>query len=227
MTTGHTVRAFDEAITATARDIARMDRLIRDQMEAVTQLLAQKDEALARQVIDTDRQLDELHLRIEQEVPQIIALRQPVAQDLRQLMSYYGCAVDIERIGDHLKNSARRLLGLWEGGATVDSAGVCELAERLQPLLARVLIALEQRDADQALEAWLEDRQIDRRYDALIDELRESISRHPERAGDYVQLLFIAKALERIGDHATNIAEGIVYWVTGERLTGHTKQPID
>ncbi|GAB4344384.1 MAG: phosphate signaling complex protein PhoU [Gammaproteobacteria bacterium] len=223
MSSEHTVRSFDEVMGAVAQDIARMDRLVRDQMRAVTRLLDEPDELLAHRVIDRDRELDKLHLRIEQEVPQIIALRQPMAQDLRQLMSYFGCAVDIERIGDHLKNSARRLIDLWSDGVTVESRRLRDLAHKLEPLLERVLNALDQGNAEEALAAWYEDEEIDRRYDAVIEELQESITGDPEHAADYVQQLFLAKALERIGDHATNIAEGIVYWITGERPTGHTK----
>lgn len=214
----HTVRSFDEALGNVTGDILRMGRLSRDQLAAASELLDRESATDARAIEAADDHVDDLDQKIEQEVQRILALRQPMAGDLRALISCDRIATDLERIADHAKNIARRAASVAAQGTPVDFALTRELAALVLGQLDAILQAIEDRDIQAANEIWHRDETIDQAFDEAFAAQIEAMCQQPRTAASYTHALFIAKALERIGDHVTNIAEDLIYWVSGERL---------
>ncbi len=222
----HIVKSFDQELTDLGRRIAEMGGIAETMLAQATRALEKGDTDLAQIVIASDPKLDALEREIEDKAILVIARRQPMAVDLRAVISSLRIASDLERIGDLAKNVAKRVVAI-EGRfppATI-VGGVSHMSELAQDRLRRVIDAYAQRDVPAAVDVWEHDDEIDQLHSSLFRELLTYMMEDPRNIGFCAHLLFCAKNIERVGDHATNIAETIHYLVTGETLT--SERPRD
>ena len=218
----HIVKAYDEELNHLAADVARMGGLAEASVADALDAITRRDLTVVQTVIERDLKLDALDGEIEKRSIRLIALRQPVAQDLRRTVAAMKIASNLERIGDLAKNIAKR------GAVLAGSEPITPLTrsiERMGRLVAtrlkNVLDAYATGDLDRAVTVWSRDDEVDEHYDSLFRELLTYMMGDPRTITAGAHLLFIAKNLERIGDHATNIAEIVHYEISGEEL------PID
>ncbi len=220
MASEHTVRAFENELTLLDKRIAEMGGLAEQNLGRAFDALAKRDIEIAAIVIKEDAKIDAIQYEIEEQVIQMIALRQPVADDLRQIMMVLKISGDLERIGDFGKNIAKRSQAI--AGETWPRPVMLGLQHMLELALAQlkdVLDAYATRDIELALAVWRKDEQIDEMYNSVFRELLTYMMEDPRTIGLCTHLLFGAKNIERIGDHATNIAETIYYVVEGKELS--------
>jgi phosphate transport system protein len=218
--TEHIVTAFENELKELGRKVAEMggraERLLAQSVDA----LMKRDATLAERVIAEDKSVDALQREIEDDAISIIARRQPMAVDLRELVSAMRMANDLERVGDHAKSIAKRVLALdADFHAQKQLRGVKHMADMVLEQLKEVLDAYGTRDKQRALAVWKRDGEVDAMYTSLFRELLTYMMEDPRHITLCTHLLFAAKNIERIGDHATNIAETIYYLVVGEPLT--------
>lgn len=215
----HTVRAYDEELDALTAELARMGGLAEAEVIDSVRAIAKSDVALAASVIARDARLDVLEKEIERRAIRMIALRQPVADDLRRTVAAMRISTNLERIGDLAKNISKRAMVIIESDpVTPASTSIERMGELVNARLKNVLDALTSREVEQAVEVWRGDHEIDEHYDAIFRELLTYMMGDPRTITACAHLLFVAKNLERIGDHATNIAEILHYEITGEEL---------
>jgi phosphate transport system protein len=215
----HTVRAYDEDLDAITAELSRMGGLAEAEVADSIRAIARRDVALAEAVIGRDMSLDSLELDIERMVVRLIALRQPVADDLRRAVAAIKISANLERCGDLAKNIAKRALVIAESEpATALTSSIERMGELVTTRLKEVLDAFAARDVDRAISVWLHDHEVDEHYDAIFRELLTYMMGDPRTINACAHLLFVAKNLERIGDHATNIAEILHYEITGVEL---------
>ncbi len=216
----HIVASFDEELNDLALKIAEMGGIAEQQVGDSIAALSRRDADLAQRVIASDRRMDQLQREIEDRATLMIAKRQPMAQDLRQIVGAIHIANDLERVGDLAKNTAKRVFaieGNFAGQRMV--VGVEHIAELTLGQLKNVLDAYTARDLSAAHLVWERDDEIDAMYTSLFRELLTYMMEDPRNITFCIHLLFCAKNLERIGDHATNIAETVHYLITGVPLT--------
>lgn len=215
----HILRSFDEDLGQLTAEVARMGGLAEAQIAAALDCVLRRDVRLAERVTAGDKQLDELDADIERKAIRVIALRQPMADDLRHAVAAMKISANLERIGDLAKNIAKRSLVLAGAeAATPLSRSIDRLGRLVAARLKEVLDAYTASDVDRAVAVWTRDEEIDSHYDSLFRELLTYMMGDPKMITPGAHLLFIAKNLERIGDHATNIAEIIHYELTGAVL---------
>ena len=217
----HTVKAYGDELNQITAEVARMGGLAEAQVADAIDSVARRDVALARAVVDRDVKLDALHRDIEKKAIRLIALRQPVASDLRKTLGAIKMASDLERTGDLAKNIAKRALILAEVEPMQPLTRSIERMGRLvSNRLRDVLDAYTASEIDRAVAVWQTDDEVDEHYNALFRELLTYMMGDPRTIGACTHLLFMAKNLERIGDHATNIAETVHYEITGDEIVG-------
>jgi phosphate transport system protein len=224
----HTVASFDA-------DLKTLDALTTDMGERakrslvdVAKALLERDARLAQQVIAADRAIDALQHDIEERAVQTIARRQPMAVDLREIVSAMRIASDLERIGDLAKNVAKRVIAIGEQPSPANlSSGLGTLAARVGEQLGDVLVAYRNRDDASAMKVWEADGAVDTVFTSLFRDLLTYMMEDPRSIGFCTHLLFCAKNLERVGDHATNIAETAHFVVTGEMLAAERPKADD
>ncbi len=226
--TDHTVRAYDDELMEIGRKITEMGGIAETMLSNAIQSLVKGDTDLAQRVIATDPKLDALEREIEEKAVLTIARRQPMAIDLRALVSAIRIASDLERIGDLAKNVGKRVVAI-DGQFAPQKivGGVIHISDLALDRLHRVLDAYAHRDVEGAMSVWKEDEEIDQLYNSLFRELLTYMMEDPRNIGFCAHLLFSAKNIERIGDHATNIAETIKYLVTGESMTTDRPRAAD
>jgi phosphate transport system protein len=216
----HIHRAYDDELESLTAELSRMGGLAEVEVVDSIRAITRRDVALAQAVIGRDARLDEIEIDIERRAIRLIALRQPVADDLRRTIAALKISMNLERCGDLAKNIAKRALVIAE---TDPMTPVTRSIERMGELVAGrlkdVLDAFAARDIDRARVVWQRDQEVDEHYDSIFRELLTYMMGDPRTIASSAHLLFVAKNLERIGDHATNIAEIIMYEVTGEQLT--------
>jgi phosphate transport system protein len=216
----HTVRAYDEELEGLTAELSRMGGLAEVEVVDAIRAIARRDVALAQGVIDRDARLDEIEAEIERRAIRLIALRQPVADDLRRTLAALKISMNLERCGDLAKNIAKRALVIAESEPiTPLTRSIERMGELVAGRLKDVLDAFAARDIDRARTVWQRDQEVDEHYDSIFRELLTYMMGDPRTIASCAHLLFVAKNLERIGDHATNIAEIILYEITGEQLT--------
>ena len=225
----HTVKAFDEDIGQLRGLIAQMGGLAEYAIELAMLALRRHDLETARQVIEGDKQIDALEMEVERLAVQLIALRAPLADDLREVVAALKIAGVIERIGDYAKNIARRVSAIEDHGTIEPISVLPAMADMARRMVRDVLDAFAARDPDAAILVSESDRAVDDFYNSLFRVLVTYMMENPASIGQVAHLLFIAKNLERVGDHATNVAEMVYYAATGahmgERERGAT--PLD
>ncbi|MGN6314162.1 MAG: phosphate signaling complex protein PhoU [Rhodanobacteraceae bacterium] len=214
----HIVKSYDAEIKRLVGEITRMGELAVAQIEAAMDALAKRDSRAAQRVADNDDALDALEREIGHDVLRLLALRQPIARDLREILAALRIASDIERIGDYAANVAKRSMTLNLSAPVRLASGLTALAALAGDMVREVLGAYNQRDAELAHVVWQRDDELDTLYTGLFRELLTYMMEDARSITACTHLLFIAKNLERIGDHATNIAEDVWFVVRGETL---------
>jgi phosphate transport system protein len=219
ITINHTARAFDTDLDELVRKISAMGRLDDEQIANAIEALTKRDTALARQVIAADDQVDALQHEIEEKAIITIARRQPMAVDLREIVGALRISNDLERVGDLAENIAKRVLLI------TDDFRINEVIIQLQNMvrlardqLKRVVLSYERRDVAEAIDVWHKDQEIDALNNSLFRELLTYMMENPHNITFCTHMLFCAKNIERMGDHATNIAETVYYIVEGRAL---------
>jgi phosphate transport system protein len=217
--TEHIVSSYDEELKSLAVKISRMgghaEKLLTD---AITSL-NQHDQDLAVRTIEADELIDELEREVEEAAILMIAKRQPMAVDLREIVAAIKISSDLERVGDLAKNIAKRAVAVQsETGAQKAIVGIDHMSRLASEQLKDVLDSFTQRDVDKAMKVWHRDTELDAMYTSIFRELLTYMMEDPRNITFSTHLLFAAKNIERIGDHATNMAETIVYLVRGETL---------
>jgi phosphate transport system protein len=193
-------------------------------IEEAMRCLVERDEAAARELVAADDQLDELETEAERRVVELIALRAPMADDLRDVIAALKIAGVVERIGDYAKNIARRVRRLPEKGVIEPLSLLPEMAKIASGMVHDVLAAFADRDPERARAVCLRDDALDDFYESIFRTLLTYMMENAQNIGASTTLLFVAKNLERIGDHATNIAEMVFYAATGERLAESSEE---
>ncbi|MBO6508639.1 MAG: phosphate signaling complex protein PhoU [Roseibium sp.] len=215
----HTVTAYDDELTEMAGKVAEMGGLAEKAFADAVSALVSQDLALAKSTILQDERLDNLHQDIEEKLIEMIVRRQPMGQDLREITAATRIANDLERVGDLAKNVAKRVIAIDSDLQNKKLAiGVEHMTELALSQLKKVLDAYSSKDAEAARRVQEADAEVDAIYTSLFRELLTYMMEDPRSITQCVHLLFCAKNIERIGDHATNIAENVYYMVTGERL---------
>ncbi|HEY3814723.1 MAG TPA: phosphate signaling complex protein PhoU [Caulobacteraceae bacterium] len=217
----HTVKAYGDELNQLTAEVTRMGGLAEAQIADAVESVARRDVALAQAVVIRDQKLDDLQVDIERRSIRMIALRQPVAGDLRRTVSALKISLSLERTGDLAKNIAKRALILAEAEPMTP---LTRSIERMGKLVAGrmkdVLDAYTAMELDRAMEVWSHDDEVDEHYNSIFRELLTYMMGDPRTIGSCTHLLFMAKNLERIGDHATNLAEIIHYEITGQEVSG-------
>ena len=213
----HTVKSFDEDIAQLRAVITRMGGLCESQIaESVDALMSRNAEA-AQIIIENDNRLDALEAEAEALAVRIIALRAPLADDLRDIVSALKIAGVLERIGDYAKNIAKRSAVIAQSQPVGPAVIIPEMARLVVEIIRDTLDAFVDRDPVRALALLQRDQQVDEYYNSLFRALLTFMMENPHYITPSTHLLFVAKNLERIGDHATSVAEMVYYSVTGQR----------
>ncbi|MET0667354.1 MAG: phosphate signaling complex protein PhoU [Methyloceanibacter sp.] len=216
----HIVRSYEEELTHLNNQIARMGGLVEKLLGQSFDALERRDPELAVATIKEDEEIDALERQIEEQAVIMIAKRQPLAYDLRQIMAALRISIELERIGDLGKNLSKRAVAVvGEQQPKQLMLGLKHMGELALSQLKEVLDAFIERDAERALKVWYKDEEIDAMYNSLFRELLTYMMEDPRNIGLCTHLLFGAKNIERIGDHATNIAETVYYLATGRTIT--------
>ena len=224
----HIVKSYEDELNTLTADCARMGGIAEAQVHDALEAVVKRDQALAEAVVSRDERLDVLERDIERKAIRLIALRQPLANDLRKTVAAMKIASNLERCGDLAKNIAKRTLILNAGEPI---GPLTRSIERMGRLVAGrmkdVLDAYTGSDLDRAMAVWSRDDEVDEHYNSLFRELLTYMMGDPRTITACAHLLFVAKNLERIGDHATNIAEIIHYEITGEEMISADRPKTD
>lgn len=215
MASTHIVKAYDEELQHLNNTIARMGGLAEEQLASAIQSAVKRDSELASETIENDDKVDRLEHELDDFVVRLLALRQPMASDLRNIIAALKIASDLERIADCATNVAERAIALNEIPPVKPLYTIPRMGGLVQQMIKDVLDAYIERDADKAVEVWHRDDEVDEMYTALLRELLTYMLENPRNITPCTHLLFIAKNIERIGDHATNIAEMVHFLVHG------------
>ena len=225
----HIVSSFDEELNGISDGIITMGALVLDALKRVETTLKNNDHNLAQEIIDADSQINELGQSVENKVFNILASRQPMANDLRLVFSAVKMSLYLERCGDMCKGISKRIvkgdLNEAQSPDTIDHLINMSIKEHSN--LALVLEDYGNKNCDNSLKVWRSDSEIDSLYSGVLTEILNAIKTKPEAINALVPLLFIARYLERVGDQATNIAEETHFIVTGEDLTDEEKIQIE
>jgi phosphate transport system protein len=216
----HIVKSFDDELTHLNSAITRMGELSQTQLAGAIDALLLRDTAVAARVVRGDFEVDELEREVDARAIRVLALRQPIARDLRQVLSALRIGIEFERICDFAANIAKRAIALNAHSPDEWINEIAELGNLALKQLASVVASFRERDANKALAVWAQDEAIDDTHTGIYRRLIDYMKVEPNRVPIGTHLLFMAKNIERIGDHATNIAESVYYLITGETLTG-------
>jgi len=215
----HTLKAFDEDLDRLRALISQMGGLAEHAIGEAMRCLVQRDVEGAQRVVADDKKLDVLEIETERRAVQLIALRAPMASDLRDVVAALKISGVVERIGDYAKNIAKRVPQLENVGKIEPLSLLPEMARIATGMVHDVLDAFIERDAQAAVQVCERDDAVDDFYDSIFRTLLTHMMENPQSIGPSAHLLFVAKNLERVGDHATNIAEMVYYAATGEHMT--------
>ena len=214
----HIVSAFDEDLRQISARIAEMGGLAEEQLGQAIKAMQERDSDLAEDVIASDKRIDQIEMDLEQMAIQVIALRQPMANDLREVVAALKIASALERIGDLAKNVAKRTLVLNQSEPLRVIGSIARMGKQVRSLVSEALDAYTARDTALAVSVWKRDVEIDEMHNSIFRELITYMMEDPRTISHCSQLLFVAKNLERIGDHTTFIAEMTYFVVEGQSL---------
>lgn len=219
MSSEHIVKSFDEELKQLSQMVAQMGGLAESQLQAAIEALVARDAEGAARVVKSDLRIDQLERQIGNQTIRMLALRQPMAQDLRQVVAALKISSDIERIGDYAANVAKRAIALTQSPPMRPVGAIARMGRLVQQIIKDTLDAYSDNNAEKAIAAWKRDQEVDDMYNSLFRELLTYMMEDPRNIGPSTHLMFIAKNIERIGDHATNVAEIIHFLVRGEDIT--------
>ena len=219
MSTDHIVKSYDQELETLRGAIVQMGGIAESQLQSAIQCVMKRDSQLAGQIVQGDERLDDYEMQIDADVIRMLALRQPMASDLREIVSALKIAADLERMGDYAANVAKRAIALSQVPAVKPVAGIPRMGRMVLEIIKDVLDAYTERDLDKALAAWHRDEEVDDLYTSLFRETLTYMMEDPRNITPCTHLLFTAKNIERIGDHATNIAETIHFLIEGRPIT--------
>ncbi len=214
----HTLKAFDEDLDRLRALISQMGGLAEHAIDEAMRCLVERDLEGAAGVVRDDKKLDVLEIETERRAVQLIALRAPMAGDLRDVVAALKISGVVERIGDYAKNIAKRVPLLENVGKIEPLSLLPEMARIAAAMVHDVLDAFVERDAATAVAVCERDQAVDDFYDSIFRTLLTHMMENPQSIGQSAHLLFVAKNLERVGDHATNIAEMVYFAATGEHM---------
>ncbi|MHA7858855.1 MAG: phosphate signaling complex protein PhoU [Henriciella sp.] len=215
----HIVSAYTEELERLSSDILRMGGLAEAMIKDASRAVVARDAKLAELVIDRDLEMDRLEKEIERQAVRMLALRQPMAADLRNVIGAIKLAGGIERIGDLAKNIARRSLAVVDEDDRTALKGIERMGQAVSRMLQVALDAYARRDPVSAIKVLHQDDDIDSRYNALLRSMLVFMAEAPDQIDARSNFLFIVKNLERIGDHCTNIAKVVHFIATGQQIT--------
>jgi phosphate transport system protein len=219
---GHTIKAFDEDLDRLRALISEMGGLAEHAIRESMRCLVNHDLDGAAKIVEEDKKLDALEIETEKRAVQLIALRAPMATDLRDVVAALKISSVVERIGDYAKNIAKRVPLLADRDIEPISL-MPEMAKIATQMVHDVLNAFVERDAETALKVIERDKAVDDFYNSIFRTLLTYMMENPNNIGQSAHLLFIAKNVERVGDHATNIAEMVYYAATGQHIMDRPK----
>jgi phosphate transport system protein len=211
-----TRHAFDEELAGLKQDLVKMGAFVESMLDRAVRALTEHDLNLARQVISDDDVADDLDLEIEQHCMRLLALQQPLSRDLRIIGTVLKIIADVERVGDYCVDIARAALTLGETAYFKPLVDIPRMAQIVADMLRTALQALVREDLDLVQAVVERDDEVDGMWYALLDELSRLMEQRPEVVRPAVQLLLVARYLERIADHLVNVVERVAYMVTGE-----------
>jgi phosphate transport system protein len=214
----HIVKSFSEQLEMLANAVAQMGGLAEAQFANAIEAVAKRDTKLAESAIGSDERVDRIQQTVEDQALRLLALRQPMAVDLRTTLAAIKIAYELERVGDLAKNIGKRALILNREPPIRLTQSLARMGRQALTQLKSVLDAYSDRDSESAKSVWRQDEEIDELYNSLFRELLTYMMEDPRTIGLCTHLLFIAKNIERAGDHATNIAETVYHMVTGTYL---------
>lgn len=217
-TTGHTVKAFDEDLGQLRGLVSEMGGRAEAAITSAIEALINRDLDLAARVVEGDRKIDLLEAEIEKQVVRLIALRAPMADDLREVLAALKIAGVVERMGDYAKNIAKRIPTLQDARGLDAIAVLPSMGAIVTEMVRNVLDAFVARDAEAAIAVAARDSAVDDFYNSIFRTLLTYMMENPHNITASTHLLFIAKNLERIGDHATNVAEMVYFAATGSQM---------
>ena len=212
----HIVKSYDEDQRRIVEDVVRMGQAAVAQLEAALDVVERRDDSAARRIVANDESIDESERRISHDV-MLLALRGPMARDLREILAGLRIPADLERIGDYAANVAKRSIALNTSPPLPHVAGLRALGLLAAGQVRQALRAYREGDAELALQVRENDARLDEQYTGLFRELLTYMMEDPRNITPCTHLLFMAKNLERIGDHATNIAENVWFLIHGEQ----------
>ena len=219
MASEHIIKSYDEELRRLSKMIVEMGGLAESQLAAAIDAVAKRDSELAAAVIEGDLKVDQLEREVDNLAVRLLALRQPMARDLREIVAALKISSDLERICDYAANVAKRSIALSQSPPIQPMHALPRMAQLALLLVKDVIDAYVERDADKAIVVWTRDEELDEMYSSLFREYLTYMMEDPRNIGVYTHLLFMAKNIERIGDHATNIAENLFFMVRGTPLT--------
>ena len=216
--TEHIVKSYDEELDRISNTIVHLGGFIEEQLSSAINALVQRDGALAEQVIENDLKADAMEEDINNQVTRILALRQPMAVDLRLITTALKISSDLERVGDSAANVAKRAQALNQFEPVKPAFGVPRMAQTVQTMIKDVLDSFLDRDVERAMTVWRRDAEVDEMYNSLLRELLTHMLEDPRNITPCYHLLFVAKNLERAGDYTADISEMIYYVITGDHI---------
>ena len=211
-------QSFDQELESLRQDLVHMGQIVQDAIKNAVDALARRDKALAQQVMDGDDLIDSMQVEIEDRCISLIARQQPVATDLRILGTGLKITTDLERIGDHAFDIAKIVLLIGDEPLIKPLVDIPRMAVMAQSMLEDSLQAYLKLDIQLAEKVCRDDDLVDQLYHQVFRELLTYMLEDPKKINQATQLIFVARYLERIADHSTNVAEWVIYLVTGERL---------
>ena len=218
--TAHIVRSYEEQLQDLNNSIVKMGGLAETQLENAVNALIDRDQEAADETVGRDDRIDDLEKKIEEKVVDLIALRQPMAIDLRETVSAMKISSDLERIGDLSKNIAKRSRSINIELPDEIKKNIKAAAALVQKNLKLVLDSYVDRDKEKAIKVWSSDEEIDNLVNVTMNSIIQFMTKNKDNIKASTHLLFVSKNLERMGDHATNIAEIVYYLVTGDNIDG-------
>lgn len=214
----HTVRSFDEALERLRDTLLRLGGIAEKALTEAIAALAKRDADMAAHIVQRDAELDGLCRSAEDQAVKLLALRQPMASDLRLVVGAIRMALDLERVGDYAANIAKRTIVLAQLPPAISVGPIQRMSRIVQEMLKDTLDAFAAHDVEKAQSVWERDEQVDEAYNAVFRSLLTYMMEDPRNITPCAHLLFIAKNVERIGDHATNLAETIRFIELGEEM---------
>jgi phosphate transport system protein len=218
MSSEHIVKSFDDELKRLSQMVAQMGGLAEAQLQAAIEALVARDAEQAARVVESDARIDQIERQIGAQTIRMLALRQPMARDLREVIAALKISSDIERIGDYAANVAKRAIALTQSPPMRPVGGIARMGRLVQQIIKETLDAYSAHDAEKAVAAWKRDQEVDDMYNSLFRELLTYMMEDPRNIGPSTHLVFIAKNIERIGDHTTNVAEIVHFLVRGEDI---------